>query len=334
MNTQMENNKTYTLLLQYIHRKITPQELAELKTHVNQPCNEELEESLYKLWNQNQKQTADTSELDQAFSIIRKKTDPFRAQQIIRTGLKIAAILLLPLLCTLSAYLYIDREQIYQSEKKEVLVTVNRGERAKVILPDGTSVQLNTESSLRYPQSFGRDLRKVTLSGEAFFNVVKNPEKKFIVHTNYLDIEVLGTTFNIYAYENENEVELALLTGQVIVNTHIPPKQTIKVHPNERIRFNKKTNALLLEKTDTRFETAWLRNELVFRSVKIQDVLSKIERRYGVTIHNKKILDENDLFTGRFESNEIKDVMNILKIHYQFNYKLTGEEVWISEKNK
>lgn len=330
----MENNKTYTLLLQYIHRKITPQELAELKTHVNQPNNEELSKSLYKLWNQHPKQTADLYELNEAFNVIRKRTNPFRTQQIIRTGLKIAAILLLPLLCTLSAYLYIDREQIYQSEKKEVLVTVNRGDRAKVILPDGTSVQLNTESSLRYPQSFGRNLRKVTLSGEAFFNVVKNPEKKFIVHTNYLDIEVLGTTFNIYAYENENEVELALLSGQVMVHTHIPPIQTARVHPNEKIRFNKKTNKLFLEKTDTRFETAWLRNELVFRSVKIQDVLAKIERRYGVTIHNKHVLKEDDLFTGRFESNEIADIMNILKIHYQFNYKLTGEEVWISEKNK
>mgnify|MGYP003205557512 CR=1 FL=1 len=111
------------------------------------------------------------------------------------------------------------------------------------------------------------------LSGEGYFEVKKNTEKKFIVNTGYIDVTVLGTKFNLYAYEDKDIIEMALVEGHVNVSTSQPPYQTICVKPNEKVTYNKYDNKLNIEKTTTKIETAWLNKELVFREEKLENVL-------------------------------------------------------------
>ena len=106
-----------------------------------------------------------------------------------------------------------------------------------------------------------------------------------MVHTEYLDIEVLGTSFNVYSYERENVMEMALISGRIKIQTCSDPSRVVYLKPNEKALFNKESGIITVEKTDNRFETAWLRGDLVFRSTKLSDVLAKLERRYGMNIH-------------------------------------------------
>ena len=210
-----------------------------------------------------------------------------------------------------------------------LVVHADRGERSGVTLPDGTQVKLNAESSLSYTHDFGRELRQVNLEGEAYFEVTRNEDKPFVVHTKYLDIEVLGTSFNVYSYERENVMEMALISGRIKIQTCSEPSRVVYLKPNEKALFNKESGIITVEKTDNRFETAWLRGDLVFRSTTLSDVLAKLERRYGVNIHLNDSSLANDLFTGNFDSEYIVEVMDLLERHYDFTYDVRGDDIFI-----
>lgn len=252
--------------------------------------------------------------------------------------LKIAAILLIPFLLGISAYLYQDRRQMAAVGRNEVTVKVAKGQKATVTLPDGSTACLNAESALRYRQNYGYEDRKVCLEGEAYFEVKNNPSKKFTVHTECLDIEVSGTCFNVYAYETENKVEMTLVSGQVKVEAPLAAassRQSLEVRSNEKVIYDKTSGELRIEKADTHFCTAWMRGELVFRSECITTVLLKIERRYGVKFHIEGAELNKDRFTGYFGNEPIGDVMKILVTHYGFTYRIEGEDVWIyTKKNR
>jgi ferric-dicitrate binding protein FerR (iron transport regulator) len=195
---------------------------------------------------------------------------------------------------------------------------------------------LNVASVLRYKLNYGDTIRKVNLKGEGFFEIKKDPAKPFIVQTKHLDIEVLGTSFNVYAYDEEQIVETTVVTGKVKVKTHTSPALVAYLKPDEKALYHPQTGDLKIAKTDKRMETAWLKGALVFRSVPLKEILYKLERKYGVTIHldNKRI--EEDVFTGSFDSEYISDIMKILQKHYQFKYKIEGDHVYItsSPQNK
>ena len=218
--------------------------------------------------------------------------------------------------------------------EQEVALAMNtlkvpRGGEFRLKLSDGTNVYLNSASDLKYPVRFNEKERTVYLSGEAYFEVTRNEDKPFVVHTKYLDIEVLGTSFNVYSYERENVMEMALISGRIKIQTCSEPSRVVYLKPNEKALFNKESGIITVEKTDNRFETAWLRGDLVFRSTTLSDVLAKLERRYGVNIHLNDSSLANDLFTGNFDSEYIVEVMDLLERHYDFTYDVRGDDIFI-----
>lgn len=316
-------------MTRYISNSISKEELGELRARINTSGDPILLSELSVLWEQQpDEKIRNTYILNEAFQVIEHHTHTHTIRQHYRTFLRVAGILLLPLLCTVATYLYMDK-QISPYLDNQVVVEAGYGERAGVVLPDGTRVSLNAGSHISYPQRFGKKVRQVKLSGEAFFEVAKNKGKKFIVHTEYIDVEVVGTSFNVYAYEKENTVEMVLLTGKVKVNTNQTPFRSFYIKPNEKISFDKQSGALKIKKTDTRFETAWLRNEIVFRSEKLENVFEKLERKYGVTIEKENFEQEKDLFTGSFDGKDLTGILDILKKHYRFHYKVSGNKIII-----
>lgn len=326
----MLDTRTYHLLSRYVAKTISPKELVELRTLVNLSDNEELSFVLYRLWDDYEiQEQPNKTLLHDLFDQIQKRTMYHAFRRKLDWFIRAAAIFLIPLLSILSAYLLNDKMQDTINECKEMIVQVEKGQKADLTLPDGTKIKLNSESTLTYDQYFGKEIRNVKLSGEAYFEVAKDSTKPFIVHTDLLDIEVLGTSFNVYSYEKENQIEMTLISGRIKVDTHTNPAHTVYLKPNEKVSFNKTSGHLVVEKTDNRFETAWLRGALVFRSEPIKHVISKLERRYGVTIHLSDPTIENDLFTGSFDSDNIVDVMKMLRTHYAFTYKIIGDKVYI-----
>lgn len=308
-------------------------ELEELQNLVNATDDTALSCMLEQLWRETDYRADGVGlykkELVPVFSGIRNATKKTDLRLQLNRLLKIASLLLIPVLFALSVYLYHDRKQLSLMGLNEVVVDVAKGQKATVTLPDGSTAFLNSESTLRYHQNYGLQERQVSLQGEAFFNVRKDSTKTFTVFTECLTIEVLGTSFNVYAYETEEVIEMALVSGHVKIETHAKPSKTIFVHPNEKMLYDKISGKLHLEKTNTHFDTAWMRGELAFRSEPIQNVFTKIERKYGVRIHLEAGDFKDDQFTGYIDSDQILDVMKNLQKHYTFSYKIKGEDIWI-----
>ena len=198
------------------------------------------------------------------------------------------------------------KESIAQSE-----VSTKNGSRSKIQLPDGSSVWLNSGSKLVYDnQHFGTGIREVTLVGEAYFDVVKNPAKPFIIHTAKMDIKVLGTAFNVKCYPEDKNTETSLIRGSIEV-TLKDRQEKILMKPNEKLILSNEDlkplkintaqakqpslavkempiielgHLTLFPKDNSIVETAWVENKLLFSEESLGEIATKMERWYGVTI--------------------------------------------------
>lgn len=237
-------------------------------------------------------------------------------------------------------------------------IITRQGSRTRVQLPDGTHVWLNAGSKLTYDKEFNSSRREVTLTGEGYFDVVRNEKKPFIIHTEKMDVKVLGTRFNVKSYPNDKATEAALIHGSIEVSLKDRPLEKIILKPNEKIvvanrdTFLSVSNGprsqkasleplvaikhLTYQKEDSSIiETSWLDNKLVFEDESFKDLALKMERWYGVSIIFKDEKTAAMRFTGAFESETIEDAMRALKITATvnantFNYTLHDKKVTIS----
>ena len=339
--SENNNEKQKHLLTQHTKRQITSKELLELKTIVNSSDNEALDETLRNLWMNDEYSAFLPSEnqkirmIQQIEQATEKENRPIIIpvrQRFIHTWSRIAALFLLVLLSGIAIHLYRNNQRLAIYKGNEIALNVGNGQEAGFTLPDGTSVRLNAGSSLRYANNFGEPIRLVNFSGEAFFEVNKDKKRPFIVSTKYMDIEVLGTSFNVYAFDNGDLIEMTLLSGSVKASSKKNPEYQVVVKPNEKVVCNISTGKLTIQETNTQHETAWLNGEIVFKSETLSNVLAKMERKYGVHIRyegNSDLLD--DRFSGRIsKDNHIGDAMKILTRHYPLEYKLKGDTLTLS----
>jgi len=172
----------------------------------------------------------------------------------------------------------------------------------KLALSDGTEVWLNATSKLRFPFAFNGDKREVYLEGEGYFNVAKNDGQPFIVHTAHTDITVLGTTFNVNAY-NEEVTTTSLVTGKVLTRSG---DKEVTLKPGQEVAFNA-NNKFSVDNFDTDEVLAWMRGLYVFHNTSLEHIAAVIERWYGV----KVVFDDPSLagrkFTGGLEKLQTLD---------------------------
>lgn len=324
------NDKVSGLLHKFRSGDITPAEFQDLRTHMDTISDVELKHFLEAEWEEFEDHSPLSEEkmrtLYEGLHIRSEEVKPRFTLK--RYWMQIAASLLLLIAGSLTVLTFMQQNEINALAEQNVVIRSGDYGKSLVTLPDGTIVHLNAKSSLTYSQDFGRNDRKVALSGEGFFEVKKDTEKKFIVGTGYMDIAVLGTKFNVYAYETKDIVEMSLVEGSVDVTTSRPPYQSIRVKPNEKVVYNKRTGNLLHERTSNKMETAWINKELVFRSERLEDVFRCLSRKFAVTfsVDDETLL--NDLYTGTFNDENVESIMRVLKYHYNFKY--TNEDGVIS----
>lgn len=243
--------------------------------------------------------------------------------------MQIAASILLVVACGITTLYYAQNQDMKYLAEQNIVINSGEYGTSLVTLPDGSLVHLNAKSSLSYKQDFGHNERRVSLSGEGYFEVEKNTDKRFIVSTDVMDITVTGTKFNVYAYEHKDFVEMALVEGSVNVTTKDPGHNTLSVKPKQKVIYNKLTGQLSLEETSNQIETAWLTKELTFRHEQMKNVFRCLERKFGVVfeINNPHILQ--DVYTGTFNDENIESILRILKIHYGFEYTINDGIVTI-----
>ena len=233
-------------------------------------------------------------------------------------------------------------------------IKTDPGSKTTVNLPDGSVVVLNAGSRLTYNKEFGISSREIQLTGEAFFDIVKNPEMPLVVHAGTVDIWVKGTTFNVKAYPEDETVEAALLTGAIELVSQKDPERKILLRPNEKIIISKKGNNKSLQLPDdkknlneeetisldkmkpdpvdsTYAETAWLQNKLVFRSEAFTDLARSMDRRYNISIEFTDPNISELIFTGSFSNETLAEALEALRSSVPFHYKIENKTVFISK---
>lgn len=266
--------------------------------------------------------------------------------------LSLAVIMAISLALVFTAKDAVTKQPIASTSVPKELITKN-GTSTKFRLPDGSTVWLNAGSKLDYSKIGETGNREIYLSGEAFFDVVKNPKRPFIIHTSSIDVKVLGTKFNVKAYPEDKTVETSLVQGSVEVFVKSRPGEKYLLKPNQKLVLLNTADAasteletaevrpklnlpiiaikrLTYKETDTvAVETSWTQNKLVFIDEPFSDVAQKMERWYDVEIifRNKKL--EEELLTGDFRKETLNQALEALRFTTGFKYRIEEKTVLI-----
>lgn len=206
------------------------------------------------------------------------------------------------------------------------IITTPRGGQYQVILPDGTKVWLNSASSLSFPTYFTGTARQVEITGEAYFEVTKNPAMPFKVKTNRADIEVLGTHFNVMAYDDETVMKTTLLEGAVNITSG---SFTATLKPGQQAQINRSGQNKVLNDVDVDDETAWKNGIFQFKDAGIDVILRQASRWYDVDITYKKGVPARE-FNGRISRNvKASELLNMLK-YAGVDLKIEGKDIIVN----
>lgn len=197
------------------------------------------------------------------------------------------------------------------------------GGQYNIVLADGTKVYLNTVSSIKYPTRFNGDQRMVELEGEAYFEVAKNKDKPFIVKSANQAIEVLGTHFNVHAYNNESVVKTTLLEGSVAV-TYKNQKAILK--PGQQSNVADNSNRILIRKVDTEAAIAWKNGRFKFDNADLKSVMKQLERWYGIKVEYRGDVSDVRFNGGTFMNKNLSEVLKVLELS-NIKFKVEGKTI-------
>lgn len=204
------------------------------------------------------------------------------------------------------------------------------GQQAKLTLADGTKIWLNSKSKLTYPDHFSGKSREVLLDGEGYFEVTHNPQNPFIVKTSTLSVKVLGTSFNVSSYNDDNNMRLTLVKGSISILNPSDNQEIKRLKPSEMAVYSKKDNLISVKKVETDLYSSWRTGQFKFRKLSLDEISKRLGRNYNVTIVIQTPLLSNTTFTGRFYNYEPLDqILNVLKTNTSFHYKIQKDTVII-----
>ncbi|MEP7165201.1 MAG: FecR family protein [Ferruginibacter sp.] len=243
------------------------------------------------------------------------------------------------------------------NKKQPAIATKNEvntkyGSKTTLVLPDGSKVWLNAGSKMTYDKDYGINIREVNLTGEAYFDVTRDPKKPFIIHTSKINIRVLGTAFNVRCYPDEKNTETSLVRGSLEVSLRDREEKFI-LKPNEKLTVSNedlkpeminiagtKTPAQpksiielghlsVMPQDNSIIETSWINNKLVFRSETFEEVAHKMEKWYAVNLIFKNEKLRSKRFTGVFENETIGQALDALELTTAFMYRINRDSIFI-----
>lgn len=262
-----------------------------------------------------------------------------------KSWFRIAAILVLGI-CSFATYQFFIKSEPVATLVAQNWKTLNTPSRLtkKLVLADGSTVTLNSETQLKYPAEFKGDSREVYLSGEAFFEVKKDVKHPFIIHTDKMSIKVLGTSFDVKAYENDRDYTTSLITGTIQIELKAQ-KKLLLLKPLEKFSLQNKLNLgadtltynistlSALEPGENPaaafMETSWLNHKLIFKEEPFEVLANNLSRWYGVNIIFKNEKLRGVKFTGLFEKENLNEALKALQLIESFQYKIADKTIYI-----
>lgn len=220
----------------------------------------------------------------------------------------------------------------------EVSTNTAYGSRSEILLPDGTNVKLNAGTTIKYIYNRKSNTREVDFRGEAFFEVAKS-DAPFIIHNpDNLNIEVLGTTFSLSAYEEDEIFSVSLLEGSIelslsgINNRRSGYNSKLKLSPGEMVQYDRNTKKLQKLDKDISHSYGWMNNKLYMDNMSLADVCKKLERWYDVKIQLEPGLENSAHYTGVLQEDNITDILNALCSLSKIKYEINGRQISITRK--
>ncbi len=229
-----------------------------------------------------------------------------------------------------SSNIIVYRSKSQDLELKNHSVYVPKGGEYKVILSDGTNVWLNSDTKFDFPIKFAGNERIVSLqSGEAYFKVVENKLRPFIVKADGMDVKVLGTSFNISAYENDGQITTTLIEGQVKV---ISPSEEMVLNPGYQSQFS--PDGLVLKKVDPELYIQWKEGVFRFENISLYDLTKRLGRWYSVDFFFDEDFLKEIKFNGAVRKDKpLSSILTILKETNHIAYDVNGGTIVIKENN-
>lgn len=325
----MDKNNFKILIEKYLEGNASPTEIEELCKWIRN--NDSLDR-----WMMREIEKCDSSldkeVYDRLYSRIKEAIDSReekpRPKRIVFTRLmRWAAIICLPIVAAGITYELLSRPT---SDTLPLIVSAESGERAKVQLPDGTQVNINSASQISYPQNFGGKERVIELDGEAYFEVTPDKERPFIVKAAGLEITVLGTSFDISAYKDDPDVSVVLLTGKVDVTS---TQGHCVMQPDEKLVYNKQTGLMTVGKVYSKEYVEWTNGNLRFENESLEDIVKILSRVYNVKIvFDQDFPKEKYFFTGSIGSGGITNALDILSMTSALHYEVRDSVIVLRKK--
>jgi transmembrane sensor len=334
---EMKNieNFDWELLVKYINNEVDSREKLEVESWLNasEKNRDELEKTRQMLENSDVYFKNKKFDSDAAWKNVHSKIHPAQVEilqhkktrkEAILRFYKYAAILLVALLLGSATYFGFRNQMpalFTQAVSAENQVVNN------YVLPDGSVVTLNRNSKLLFPNHFKKDVREVTITGEAFFDVKPNANKPFIINAGDVQVKVLGTSFNVCAYPETETVEVVVETGKVQVTRKNagPEIKTSEVFllPGEKgTLFNESHNLEKSVNTDPNI-ISWKTHDLVFNEVPLSEVIRCLEKVYNIKIQVKESELNDLMLTAHFDKKPVDFILNVVRL--TFNLELSGK---------
>lgn len=327
----MRNSDYIHLFDKFLQKQATPEEVRQLIEWLKK-------DAAFSSWADAEWETASSEmnpELRQRlFRQIQEKIQPgakavpMRRRTVYAGFRQIAATLLLMLATGLGIYFYTVR----QLAMPDMVVAVEKGQKASVTLPDGSRVWVNSDSRLTYGSRFNAKERILQLEGEAYFEVTPDKDRPFIVETNRLSVQALGTSFDVKNYEEEDQISTVLMTGKVKVESE---KDCIFLEPNEKVTFNKTTGSMRKSTIEDAGGYAdWKFNLLSFRAETFERIVHTLERHYNTRIVFESESLKKYRFTGSIGNTSLESVLQILSLTSPLAYEVKDSLIVLRENIK
>jgi len=357
-------NDVWLLIGKKLNGEASPEELRELEDILQNSNSEQYPLALLEeIW-KNQHQAKSNEKLEKKWKAFEDKINKAEENDIVETAfqpngarhtiIKLVKILSWAVAASLIlGFFWFTRDRRTDGNQTNEITAPQRG-FSKIQLPDGTKVWLNAGSKLDYDVNYGSQSRNVSLSGEAFFDVVKDSQHPFIVTTSTIRIKVLGTEFNVRSYNNDKTSEAALVRGRIELTVLKNPEKKIILKASEKLTIINYENApdkvsaqvnsrqvaeemplialsrIHQAKQDTLpSEALWLDNILAFDAEDFESIAAKLERRYDVNIIFKNDAVKRLRFTGRFQDESISKALKALQTTAYFHYKIENNQIII-----
>lgn len=331
----MKEDNIYTILRRLTDFTISPKHRQHVREWlIGKDYAEEKDTVLNRIWNDTsaEKDGATEDALTRTWSKIACAEKDISRKLFINKLLRYAAIFLLPIMTGIAVWNISDRTH----KNPDMLECyVPNGEQKTIVLPDGSHIQLNAGSLLIYPEKFTSSKRQIYLYGEGNFTV-KKQTTPFIVKAGVLNIEVLGTKFNVEAYPGSHTITTTLENGCVKVYNNTHATSEITLVPNEQLIYTTDANSFITKTVEASDYSAWMNGELRFINKTLDEILFTLERKYDVRFLVDTEIKGSDLFTMKFKPHEtIEDALFVLgEIMGTITYKREGQTIRLKLKRK